>query len=1079
MTVSKLLIANRGEIAIRIAQAAADVGIETVGIYSTDDAASQHHSVCDHAVALPGSGPRAYLDGAAIVKAAQQAGCDAVHPGYGFLSENAEFAEQVRAAGLRFVGPSADILRLFGDKVKARELAQAQDVPVIDGLSRIEDTAEATEFLASLPAGSAIMIKAMSGGGGRGMRVVRDPAAVEQAVATCRAEAQQAFGDPGLYAERLIANARHIEVQVLGDGTGAVQQFGERECTLQRRHQKLIEIAPSPSLRPETREALFDAALKLARAVNYQGLGTFEFLVEGDDQQPWFIEANPRLQVEHTVTEELLGIDLVKLQLAVAGGTSLSDLGLGPTEAKGFAIQCRVTMEDMDDTGAPRPAAGTISRYEPPTGPGIRVDGFAYGGYAVTTVFDPLLAKVITRSPAPDFAVATAKSDRALGRFGIDGVATNIPVLRALLNRDDVRANAVTTHTVEDILPELAKAQAMYRPKPADVAPSATTPDQPQLAMDEFAVAAPIQATIARIEVTEGQAVAVGTPIAVLEAMKMEHVVTADTPGTVRRITAAPGETMTDGQIMVVMGPGGMDAAEQQADLKLDPDALRPELQELNQRIAHGLDDARTARVAKRKARGQSTARENLAQLCDTDSFEEYGALALAAQTNRRTQEDLIENTTGDGVITGFGAVNADLFGPDQSRCALAVYDYMVLAGTQGKRNHDKQDRVFELARKWKLPVILFAEGGGGRPGDNDSGKIAGLEVPTFATFAALSGQVPLIGVVAGRCFAGNAALLGCCDVIIATEDSNIGMAGPAMIEGGGLGRFAPEDIGPIDVQTRNGVVDIRVADEVEGCAVAKQYLSYFQGALPDYTAPDQRLLRHAIPENRKQVHDARRVIDGLCDDGSVLELRPDYGIGILTALVRIEGRAFGLMANNAHHLGGAIDGPAALKAARFMDQCNAQGLPIISLCDTPGFLVGPEAEKTGLVRHVCEMFLSAARLDVPIFGIVLRKGYGLGAMAMVGGGFHENACTISWPTGEFGGMGLEGAVHLGYRKELDAITDPAEKQALFEQLLARYYDRGKAISVATTFEIDAVIDPADTRRWISNSARSFSRRTS
>ena len=1076
MTISKLLIANRGEIAIRIAQAAADMGIATVGIYSQDDASSLHHSVCDQAVALAGSGPRAYLDGAAVLNAAGQTGCDAIHPGYGFLSENARFADMVQAAGLRFVAPPAEVLRLFGDKVQARELAQAQGVPVIEGLARVDTAQEAAAFMASLPEGSAIMIKAMSGGGGRGMRVVRDAGALEQAIAACRAEAQQSFGEPGLYAERLITDARHVEVQVLGDGTGAVRHFGERECTLQRRHQKIIEIAPSPSLRPDTRAALCDAALKLARAVNYKGLGTFEFLVEGEDPRPWFIEANPRLQVEHTVTEELLGVDLVRQQLAVAGGACLADLESGPERAEGFAIQCRVTLEDMDADGAARPAAGTISRYEPPTGPGIRVDGFAYGGYAVTTLFDPLLAKVITRSAAPDFATAVAKADRALARFRIEGVATNIPVLRALLNRDDVRANAVTTHTVEDILPELAQAQEGYRPAPMAETAVAVAEDAP-LAADETAIRAPIQATVARIEVSDGQPVAVGMPIAVLEAMKMEHVVTAEAPGTVRRIVVAPGDTMGDGQVMVVMGPGGMDTAATQAGLDVDPGAIRPELDELHQRLAHGLDDARPAKVAKRKGRGQSTARENLARLCDVDSFEEYGALALAAQANRRTLEDLIENTTGDGVITGFGAVNADLFGPDAARCALAVYDYLVLAGTQGKRNHDKQDRVFELARKWKLPVILFAEGGGGRPGDNDSGKIAGLEVPTFATFAALAGKVPLIGVVSGRCFAGNAALLGCCDVIIATEDSNIGMAGPAMIEGGGLGRYAPEEIGPIDVQTRNGVVDIRVADEVEGCAVAKRYLSYFQGPLPDFTAPDQRLLRHAIPENRKQVHDVRRVIAGLCDEGSVLELRPDYGIGILTALVRIEGRPFGLMANNAHHLGGAIDGPAALKAARFMDQCNAQGLPILSLCDTPGFLVGPEAEKTGLVRDVCQMFLSAARLEVPIFGVVLRKGYGLGAMAMVGGGFHENACTISWPTGEFGGMGLEGAVHLGYRKELEALTDPAEKQALFDQLLARYYDRGKAISIATTFEIDAVIDPADTRRWIANSARSFASR--
>lgn len=1074
MTISKLLIANRGEIAIRIAQSAAELGISTVAVHSEDDGDSLHRRVCDQAVALPGRGPRAYLDAQAIVAAAQQAECDAVHPGYGFLSENAEFADLVRAAGLRFVGPTADTLRLFGNKVQARALAQVHGVQVVEGIAQIADDTDAAAFLASLPEGSAVMIKAMSGGGGRGMRILRPGDDLAATLATCRAEAQQAFGDPGLYAERLVTDARHVEIQVLGDGTGAVRHFGERECTLQRRRQKLIEVAPSPSLSATTRAALCEAALQLARAVSYRGLGTFEFLVEGPEQRPYFIEANPRLQVEHTVTEDLLGLDLVHLQLQIAGGTTLADLAIPEVAPQGYAIQCRVTLEDMDETGMLRPASGTITRYEPPTGPGIRVDGFAYGGYRVNTVFDPLLAKVITQSAAPTYATAIAKADRALERFTIEGVATNIPVLRALLNRDDVRSNAITTHTVEDMLPELAQAQLAYRPAPVAKAPAETTPDQPVLANGETAVIAPIQATVARIEVAPGQSIAAGSPVAVLEAMKMEHMVLAETSGIVRHIPASPGDTLAEGQLIAILEPGSEAAAIETTDQAADPDVLRPELQELNDRLACGQDAAHPAKVAKVKARGQSTARENLARLCDPDSFDEYGALALAAQSNRRDAADLIANTTGDGVVTGFGAVNADLFGPDRSRCALVIYDYMVLAGTQGKRNHDKQDRVFELARKWNLPVILFAEGGGGRPGDNDSGKVAGLDVPTFATFAALTGKVPTIGVASGRCFAGNAALLGCCDVIIATEDSNIGMAGPAMIEGGGLGRYAPEDIGPIDVQSRNGVVDIRVTDEIAACEAAKAYLSYFQGPIEQFETPDQRQLRLTIPENRKQVHDVRRVIDGLADQGSVLELRPDYGIGIRTALVRIAGRPFGLMANNAEHLGGAIDGPAALKAARFMDQCNTRGLPIISLCDTPGFLVGPEAEKTGLVRHVCEMFLSAARLNVPIFGVVLRKGYGLGAMAMVGGGFHENACTISWPTGEFGGMGLEGAVQLGYRKELDAIADPTEKQALFDQLLARYYDRGKAISMAAAFELDAVIDPADTRRWIINSARSF-----
>jgi acetyl-CoA carboxylase carboxyltransferase component len=457
--------------------------------------------------------------------------------------------------------------------------------------------------------------------------------------------------------------------------------------------------------------------------------------------------------------------------------------------------------------------------------------------------------------------------------------------------------------------------------------------------------------------------------------------------------------------------------------------------------------------------------------ICDPGTFLEYGGLATAAQRSRRTLTDLIANTSGDGVVTGLGAVNGDLFPEDAARCAFAVYDCMVLAGTQGQRNHKNQDRVFGLAGKWRMPVILLAEGGGGRPGDVDQANMAGPDIGAFAQFARLSGRAPLVGVVSGRCFAGNAALLGCCDVIIADESSNIGMAGPAMIEGGGLGRYRPEEIGPIGVQSANGAVDIRVKGEIEACAAAREYIGYFQGDLTGRTAPDQRRLRAAIPENRLLVHDVRGVIKTLADDGSVPELRRDFGFGMVTALIRIEGRPYGLIANSALHLGGAIDAPAADKASRFLQLCGAFGLPIVPLCDTLGFMVGPEAEKTGLVRHVARMFVTAASLTVPIIGVVLRKGYGLGAMALLGGGFHESAATVSWPTGEFGGMGLEGLVRLGYPKELAAAEDDAARQALFDTLLARLYGNGKAVAFGSVLEIDAVIDPAETRAWIAGAA--------
>ena len=468
--------------------------------------------------------------------------------------------------------------------------------------------------------------------------------------------------------------------------------------------------------------------------------------------------------------------------------------------------------------------------------------------------------------------------------------------------------------------------------------------------------------------------------------------------------------------------------------------------------------------MAKRHARGQRTARENIADLCDAGSFIEYGALAVAAQASRRPQADLIANTPADGMVTGIGSINGALFGADKSRCVVMAYDATVLAGTQGMRNHQKTDRLLALALKQRLPVVLFAEGGGGRPGDVDMPIVAGLHVTSFASYARLSGQVPVVGIVAGRCFAGNAALLGCSDVIIATRASNIGMGGRAMVEGGGLGVFTPEQIGPSEVQSASGVIDVLVDDEAQAVAVARQYLAYFQGATSAWQATDALLLRDVLPENRARSYDMRAVLQLVADSRSLLELRAGFGLGIFTALARIEGRPVGLIASNPAHLGGAIDAAAADKAARFMQLCNAHWQPLVSLVDTPGFMVGPEIEAQAQVRHVSRMFVAAAHLRVPFFAVVLRKGYGLGAMAMTAGGFHAPTFTVAWQSGEFGAMGLEGAVRLGFKKELEALPDGPEREALFQQHLDAHYAKGKAVNMAATLEIDAVIDPAQTR---------------
>jgi acetyl-CoA carboxylase carboxyltransferase component len=595
-------------------------------------------------------------------------------------------------------------------------------------------------------------------------------------------------------------------------------------------------------------------------------------------------------------------------------------------------------------------------------------------------------------------------------------------------------------------------------------------------------VVSPLQGTIVAVFVEPGATVAAGAVVALVESMKMHHEVIASSSGAVAAVDVAIGDTVAEGDTVVRIDdsvPSGPDrdptpgSSEEAPAAPAAPRGLdRADLREVVERHAVGLDDRRPDAVARRRATGRRTARENLADLVEPGSFVEYGPLVIAAQRRRRSVDDLIVATPADGLVGGVGDVNADLFpaathDARATKCVAVSYDYTVLAGTQGTQNHRKKDRLFELAEQLRLPIVFFTEGGGGRPGDTDGLGVSGLDCLAFRWFAELSGTVPLVGIASGYCFAGNAAILGCCDVVIATEDANIGMGGPAMIEGGGLGVFEPTAIGPVEVQRANGVVDVVVPDDVEAVRVARQYLAYFQGRTTTWEAPDAAALRDVVPVDRLRAYDIRGVLDGLFDIGSVLELRRDFGIGMVTALARLEGRPVGVVANNPNHLAGAIDSDGADKAARFLQLCDAHGLPVVTLVDTPGMMVGPDVEATALVRHCSRLFVVGANLSVPMVSVVTRKSYGLGAQAMMGGTTKAPLACLAWPTGEFGGMGLEGAVRLGYRKELAAVADDAEREVLFREMVDRLYEHGKAVSVASHFEIDDVIDPADTRRWI------------
>jgi acetyl-CoA carboxylase carboxyltransferase component len=583
--------------------------------------------------------------------------------------------------------------------------------------------------------------------------------------------------------------------------------------------------------------------------------------------------------------------------------------------------------------------------------------------------------------------------------------------------------------------------------------------------MTTSSLRSPLVGTVVAVKVAVGDVIAAGAEVVVIESMKMEHPVVAETSCRISALFVTVGQSVAEGEVLAECVAESVSTNEVASAVSAS--GKRADLEQLRLRQELLRDESRSEAVAKRHAKGQRTARENVADLIDDGTFVEYGSFGVAAQRSRRSEEDLIANTPADGLITGIAKINSKLFGSERTNCAVVAYDYTVLAGTQGFINHRKKDRIFEVAKRNMTPVVLFAEGGGGRPGDTDAPGVAGLDVMSFASFAQLSGLVPLVGIASGYCFAGNAALLGCCDVVIATENSNIGMAGPAMIEGGGLGVVKPTDIGPIATQTANGVVDIRVADEAEAVAVAKKYLSYFQGVTTAFSRHSEDALRELVPEQRTRVYDVRAVINTLADIDSVLELRSDFGVGIVTAFARIEGKPVGIIANNPAHLGGAIDTPGADKMARFVQLCDAFDIPLISLCDTPGFMVGPDAEESAQVRHFSRLFVTAASVTIPWITVVLRKGYGLGAQAMAGGSFHAKDMIVAWPSGEFGGMGLEGAVRLGFKKELDAAGTPGERQELEDRLIAAAYVRGSALSMASHTEIDDVIDPADTRQRI------------
>ncbi|PWN46837.1 ClpP/crotonase [Violaceomyces palustris] len=1143
-----ILIANRSEIALRLQRTyhlfpldeVHPFGFKTFSVHTKSEAQSLHVLESDKALLLPKDGPSAYLDSESLVSLAKQNGCWAVAPGYGFLSEDASFARLVEDRGLVFLGPTPDQLETLGDKIKARSLASKLGIPTLPGTRHSdlpsseegEDLERVLSFVREVIHSNQargggqvkIMLKAASGGGGRGIRLVRiHPDFEEQelvkAFRECSREARAYFGDSRVYAELYLEKAKHVEVQILGDGQGGVCHFFERECSLQRRNQKLVEIAPCPGLDPELRRSLISAAIRMAKEVRYRSLGTFEFLVDPSERGAfYFMEVNPRIQVEHTVTEQVTGHDLVALQLKVALGSSLEDLGLSlpllfPRQT---SIQFRINAETFSADGSALPQSGRISTFNVPSGLNLRLDTACHspipgsvGQYRVDPLFDSLLAKLIVTAPC--FASALALAKRSLDQTVIRGCKTNKSFHQALVKRlQEGRGSAsdIYTSTVMEEFTSLYQHSKEFEKIQEEDEEKEDENGQRDLAEAETerreapegtkAIELPISGIILSIKVSNGDRVTRGQEVAIVEAMKMEHVVRAEEEGTVQSLLVKEGETALADQPILFYQPLDPDHVDRGSEeggqggslssmTEFDLNEIRPELAEVEERKSHLTDRMRAEAVAKRHGLGYLTARENLVQLVDGGSFIEYGDLVMAAQRARYDEEKLKRETSGDGILTGWATI-------ESQPVAVVLGDYLVLAGTQGHFHHLKLDRIFRSVLDNPAPLVFYAEGGGGRPGDTDIPTVvAGLNTPSFALLGTIRAKgIPTIGVANGYVFAGNAALLGCCDLVIGTRGgeevrvqkkrgkTSIGMGGPPMIEGGGLGRFHADQVGPSSIHAENGGIDILVPSEKEATLTARRLVSMFhQTSQKDwkYTS-NPILLRHAVPRSseRKRVYDVRSILLNLVDDQSFLELGRDWGKSLVTGFARIEGKAVGILASNPDSpLGGAIDVQSALKASRLIKLLTrTRSMHLVSLCDTPGFMVGPEFEKSaqagGSFRIFGEWFAESMdfqRSGGRIFAIALRNAYGLGAQAMMGGSTQENFFSTSWPSASFGAMGLEGAVRLSMRKELASIKDPEQRNQAEKRMIQALYKRGEAINMATFAEIDTVIDPASTRSWI------------
>ena len=1113
----RVLIANRGEIAIRVAKAAAALGIESVGVCAPADALALHTRCTTIARSLdrgPDAAVAAYLDVDALLAVAAETGCDCVHPGYGFLAESASFASRCAAAGLVFVGPTPAALELFGDKVRARGLAASLDIPVAPGSSMpLDSAADAAACADEL--GYPVLLKAAAGGGGRGMREVASPEAMAEAFARCRSEALAAFGNGTVFVEKLIPRPRHIEVQLLADRQGNVVHLHERDCSVQLRHQKVVETAPAPGLDPALRQRLLTDAVRLAEAAGYASAGTVEFLVVPEDGAHYFIEANARIQVEHTVTEEVTGIDLVEAQFRIAGGAELAAFGLADQASvpapRGFAVQARVVAR----------GAGTLTAYKEPGGAGVRVDGCGYVGYAPPPEFDPLLAKVVGRANSTGaFASAVARTARALDEFHIGGVATNLGQLKAILGSGAMRAGDARTTLLEEQPALLAAAPdatangalALLRQQAtlvglaaggaAGSASAATPAEAVEVGPGERAVACAMAGTVLEVRVRQGDTVAAGQTLMIVSAMKMEAQVAAPCAGVVAAAQAlVAGDSVDAGQVVAAIAPaaGTADAADGGPGAIAAEDTWEPLLEDAAamrrlalERLAPGSTDPG---VARQRRRGKLTCRERIELLLDAGSFREVGSIAGFASYDENGN---VSAFTPANHVGGWGRI-------DGREAVVCADDFTSRGGHADGAIGAKSSYLDRLAIELKMPAVRLLDGssGGGSvaamvPAQKQAGESRAQEstgaikagrprvaggggsfLPGHlgsAMYAEQLATVPVVNLLLGSVVGIGAAkaVLGHFSVM-AKDIAQLFVAGPPVVAHAMGYDITKEDLGGWHIHCRNGSVDNVAETEEEAAAMTRRFLSYLPSSVyePPPVLPSRRddpptrreeALATLVPRKRTTTFDMRRAIRLMADQGSFFEIGPLWGADQITGFVRFNGHPLGVIASDSQHAnGGALTADGCRKLTRHLDLCDLFHLPVLNLVDNPGFAVGLEHEIAGTIRRGGEWMVAFSQVAVPIFTVLMRRSFGV-AGNNYATPVARPAMRVAWPAADVGGIPPEGGIEAAYKRQLAEAEDP---RALRDELMARIESVRGPLGPLSRFQIEELIDPRDTRRLV------------